>query len=49
MAINTPVSVEPSFNDAITKIGTMPAPFVKYCSTIWGIEFVDDNDWEVDE
>ena len=49
VAINTPVSVEPSFNDAITKIGTMPAPFVKYCSTIWGIEFVDDNDWEVDE
>jgi hypothetical protein len=45
-AVNTPVGVEQAFNDAITKIGAMPAPFVKYCSTIWGIEFVDDEDWE---
>ena len=42
-------SVTNSFNDAITKIGAMPAPFVKYCSTIWGIEFTDDEDWEVEE
>ncbi|MCR5197791.1 MAG: imelysin [Prevotella sp.] len=45
-AVNTTVGVESAFNDAITKIGNMPAPFVKYCSTIWGIEFVDDEDWE---
>ncbi len=45
-AVNTTVGVESAFNDAITKIGNMPSPFVKYCSTIWGIEFVDDEDWE---
>ena len=48
-AINTTVSVEQAFNNAINKIGAMPAPFVKYCSTIWGIEFEDDEDWEVEE
>ena len=46
-AVNT--SVTGSFNDAIIKIGAMPAPFVKYCSTIWNIEFTDDEDWEVEE
>ena len=46
-AVNT--SVTGSFNDAISKIGAMPAPFVKYCSTIWNIEFTDDEDWEVEE
>lgn len=45
-AVNTPVGVERAFSDAISKIGGMPAPFVKYCSTIWNIEFVDDEDWE---
>ena len=46
-AVNT--SVTGSFNDAISKIGAIPAPFVKYCSTIWNIEFTDDEDWEVEE
>ena len=46
-AVNS--SVSKAFNDAITKIGAMPSPFVKYCSTIWNIEFSDDEDWEVEE
>jgi len=46
-AVNT--SVTGSFNDAISKIGAMPAPFVKYCSTVWGIEFTDDEDWATEE
>ena len=48
-AVNKQVGVETAFNDAITKIGVMPSPFVKYCSTVWNIEFVDDEDWEVEE
>ena len=32
-------------NDAIGKIGSMPSPFVKYCSTIWNIEFSEYNKW----
>ena len=35
-----------AFNNAITRIGQMPAPFVKYCSTIWNIAFEDDEDWD---
>ena len=31
------------FNDAINKIGSMPAPFVKYCSTIWNLPYEDDD------
>ena len=31
------------FNDAISKIGNMPAPFVKYCSTIWNLPYEDDD------
>ena len=46
-AVNT--SVVNSFNSAISKIGAMPAPFVKYCSTVWNREFTDDEDWEVEE
>ena len=42
-------AVTKAFEDAITKIGIMPSPFVKYCSTVWNIEFVDDEDWEVEE
>ena len=42
----TNTSVTNAFNDAITRIGQMPAPFVKYCSTIWNIAFEDDEDWE---
>ena len=43
---NVNTSVVGAVNDAISKIGAMPAPFVKYCSTIWNIEFTDDEDWE---
>ena len=39
-------SVNNAFSNAIGKIGAMPAPFVKYCSTVWGKEFVDDEDWD---
>lgn len=42
-------AVENAFNNAITRIGQMPAPFVKYCSTIWNIAFEDDEDWDVEE
>lgn len=45
--VNT--TVENAINSAITKIGNMPSPFVKYVSTIWNIKFEDDNDYEVDE
>ena len=48
-ASNVNTSVTGAFNDAINKIGAMPAPFVKYCSTIWGIEFIDDEDWATEE
>ena len=48
-AVKTSTGVETAFNDAITKIGVMPSPFVKYCSTVWNIEFVDDDDWDVEE
>jgi hypothetical protein len=45
--VNTKVTG--AFNDAINKIGAMPAPFVKYCCTIWNINFEDDEDWETEE
>ena len=38
--------LESTYVRAIEAISNMPAPFVKYCSTIWNIEFVDDNDWD---
>ena len=31
------------FNDAINKIGNIPAPFVKYCSTIWNLPYENDD------
>ena len=43
---STSNSVVSAFDNAITKIGQMPSPFVKYCSTIWNIEFSDDEDWD---
>jgi hypothetical protein len=46
---NVSTGVVNAFNDAITKIGDMPAPFVKYCCTIWNINFEDDEDWDVEE
>lgn len=39
----TSTSVVNLFNDAINKIGNMPAPFVKYCSTIWNLPYEDDD------
>ena len=48
-SVGAQVGVQAAFDDAISKIGAMPSPFVKYCSTIWNIEFQDDEDWEVEE
>ena len=42
---NTNKAVNDAVNDAISKIGSMPSPFVKYCSTIWNIEFSEYNKW----
>lgn len=42
----TNTAVVDAFNNAITRIGNMPSPFVKYCSTIWKKAFEDDNDWD---
>ena len=39
-------SVEGTYNQAINTIGTMPAPFVKYVSTIWNLAFEDDETWD---
>ena len=41
--------VEGAYVSAIEGISNMPSPFVKYCCTIWGIDFEDDEDWDVDE
>ena len=38
--------VENAYVSAIEGISNMPSPFVKYCCTIWGIAFEDDEDWE---
>ena len=43
-AINT--SLEGAFSSAISKIGTMPSPFVKYCSVIWNKNFDDPTNWD---
>ena len=43
---STNTAVVDAFNNAITRIGNMPAPFVKYCSTIWKIAFEDDEEWD---
>ena len=42
-------SLEGAYVNAIEAISNMPSPFVKYCCTIWGIAFEDDEDWEVEE
>ena len=42
--INT--EVENAYEDAISSISAMPAPFVKYVSTIWNIAFEDDETWD---
>lgn len=36
-------NVESNFNTAISRIGAMPAPFVKYVSTIWDLPYEDDD------
>ena len=41
--------VETNVNDAINLIGIMPAPFVKYVSTIWNIAYEDDSRTSVPE
>ena len=42
----TNTSMTNAINKAVNAIGSMPAPFVKYCSTIWNIEFSEDNEWD---
>lgn len=37
------VAVVNSFVDAINAIGSMPAPFVKYCCTVWDKEFSEEE------
>ena len=41
--------VENAYVSAIEGISNMPSPFVKYCCTIWNINFEDDEDWETEE
>jgi hypothetical protein len=41
--------VENGYVAAIQAISNMPSPFVKYCCTIWNINFEDDEDWETEE
>ena len=43
-AINT--AVENAYVAAIEGISNMPAPFVKYCSVVWGKDFDDPENWD---
>ena len=43
---NTNTAVESAYEQAIGSIANMPAPFVKYVSTIWNLAFEDDESWE---
>ena len=43
---NVNTDLEGSYVGAIEAISNMPAPFVKYCCTIWNKPFEDDNDWD---
>ena len=45
-AVGTTVGVEDAFNKAISNIGSMPSPFVKYCSVIWNKNFDDPTNWD---
>ena len=38
-------SIENGYVNAITSISNMPSAFVKYCCTIWSIDFEDDEEW----
>ena len=44
VAVNT--AVENAYSAAISNISGMPAPFVKYCSVVWGKSFDDPDNWE---
>ncbi len=39
-------SIENDYVAAIQAIATMPSPFVKYCSKVWGKNFDDPENWE---
>ena len=39
-------AVESSYVSAIESISNMPAPFVKYCSIVWGKNFDDPDNWD---
>ena len=45
-AVNTTTKVEQATLSAIQKISAMPAPFVKYCSVVWGKNFDDPTTWD---
>ena len=45
-AVNTTTIVEQATLSAIQKISAMPAPFVKYCSVVWGKNFDDPTNWD---
>lgn len=38
-------SIENGYVNAVTAISNMPSAFVKYCCTIWKIDFEDDEEW----
>ena len=42
--VNT--AVEGSYVSSIEAISNMPAPFVKYCSIVWGKNFDDPDNWD---
>ena len=39
-------TVESNYVAAIESISNMPAPFVKYCSIVWGKNFDDPDNWD---
>ena len=39
-------NVENGYVGAIEAISNMPAPFVKYCSVVWGKDFDDPENWD---
>lgn len=42
--VNT--AIESNYVGAIEGISNMPAPFVKYCSVVWGKNFDDPDNWD---
>ena len=44
--VSSKATVEEATLSAIQKISAMPAPFVKYCSVVWGKNFDDPNNWD---